>query len=221
MLAGWPSTATGLSGRLRQCPARLSDLTVHRWRETDAAFAVDLADAAMALFYDVENGGFYFTAADQPSLIFNPKPSFDEALPPGNATLTNALLHLGQVLGNTTYLDAATNTLRWARAAMERYPANHCSLSAPCNPVSRRTKPLSYADRIQTCGIGGKRFAKVISHGSPSTACPTISQDRYNYLPGLVSAATRSQVSAFVFEDGHASAAINDLEELRRVLGGS
>ena len=76
----------------------LVTLLSHRWRETDAAFAVALADAAMALFYDVENGGFYFTAANQPDLIFNPKPSFDEALPPGNATLANALLHLGQVL---------------------------------------------------------------------------------------------------------------------------
>ena len=45
----------------------LVTLLSHRWRETDAAFAVDLADAAMALFYDVENGGFYFTAADQPT----------------------------------------------------------------------------------------------------------------------------------------------------------
>ena len=41
-----------------------------------------------------------------------------------------------------------------------------------------------------------------------------------NYLPGLVSAATRSQVSAFVFEDGRASEAITDLEELRRTLSG-
>jgi hypothetical protein len=40
------------------------------------------------------------------------------------------------------------------------------------------------------------------------------------YLPGLVSAATRSQVSAFVFEDGRASEAITDLEELRRTLSG-
>jgi hypothetical protein len=42
-----------------------------------------------------------------------------------------------------------------------------------------------------------------------------------NYLPGLVSAATRSQVSAFVFEDGQASAAITDLETLQRTLNGS
>ena len=42
-----------------------------------------------------------------------------------------------------------------------------------------------------------------------------------SYLPGLVSAATRSQVSAFVFEDGQASAAITDLETLQRTLNGS
>jgi hypothetical protein len=39
------------------------------------------------------------------------------------------------------------------------------------------------------------------------------------YLPGLVSAATRSKVSAFVFDEGQAGAAITDLDELRRVVG--
>ena len=200
----------------------LVTLLSHRWRETDAAFAVALADAAMALFYDVENGGFYFTAANQPDLIFNPKPSFDEALPPGNATLANALLHLGQVLGNATYLDAATNTLRWARAAMERYPANHCSfISALQSSVAQDQTVILRGPEIEM-----QHWRQTLCQGyQPWLHIYCLPYDLRgpvpNYLPGLVSAATRSQVSAFVFEDGRTSAAINDLEELRQVLGGS
>ena len=127
----------------------------------------------------LRTAGFIFTAG-QPWLdLQQTELRRSIATNAGNATLTNALLHLGQVLGNTNVFGRGDKYLRWARAAMERYLANHCSFISALQSASRRTKPLSYADRIQTCGIGGKRFAKVISHGSPSTACPTISQDRY------------------------------------------
>ena len=199
----------------------LVTLLSHRWRETDATFAVALADAAMALFYDVENGGFYFTAADQPDLIFKPKPSFDEALPPGNATLTGALLQLGQVLGDATYLDAGTNTLRWARAAMERYPANHCSfISALQSSIAQDQTVVLRGPEVEM-----RNWRDALCQGyQPWLTVYCLPYDLGgpvpNYLPGLVSAATRSQVSAFVFEDGRASAAITDLEELRRTLSG-
>ena len=49
-------------------------------------------------------------------------------MPPGNATLAQALTRLGHLLGNTEYLDVATNTLRWARAIMEQYPSSHYGL---------------------------------------------------------------------------------------------
>ena len=71
----------------------LLSLLSHRWRDTDASSPKALADAAIALFYDNDNGGFYFTGTDQPALIFNPKPSFDEALPPGNASLLKPLFN--------------------------------------------------------------------------------------------------------------------------------
>lgn len=193
----------------------------HRWRATDAAFAVALADAAMALFYDVENGGFYFTAADQPDLIFKPKPSFDEALPPGNATLTSALLQLGQLLGDATYLDAATNTLRWARAAMERYPANHCSfISALQSSVAQDQTVVLRGPEADM-----RDWRQALCHGyQPWLRVYCLPYDldgpAPNYLPGLVSAATRSQMTAFVFADGQASSAINDLATLQQTLNG-
>ena len=40
-----------------------------------------------------------------------------------------------------------------------------------------------------------------------------------DYLPGLVSAATRAEVSAFVFADGQASQPISELTALKQALG--
>jgi uncharacterized protein YyaL (SSP411 family) len=61
-------------------------------------------------------------------LIYAPKPTLDETLPPGNATLALTLHRLGLLLGEQRYLDAAANTLRWARAVMEHLPTGHCGL---------------------------------------------------------------------------------------------
>ena len=105
---------------------------------------------------------------------------------------------------------------------MERYPANHCSfISALQSGVAQdQTVVLRGPDTDM------RHWRQTLCQGyQPWLTIYCLPYDLAgpvpNYLPGLVSAATRSQVSAFVFEDGHASAAINDLEELRRVLGGS
>ena len=197
----------------------LVTLLSNRWRSEDVAFAQGLAETVMEQFYDVEAGGFYFTPADQAELIFRPKPSFDEALPPGNATMCRALFALGQLLGNTTYLDAATNTLRWARAAMERYPANHCSFvtalqsSTGDQTVVLRGPEEKMASWHSALVQGYKPWLTVfcVPFGieGPMPA----------YLPALVSAGTRENVSAYVFEDGQASAAIHELADLTKLLG--
>ena len=197
----------------------LVTLLSHRWRETDAAFAVALADAAMALFYDVENGGFYFTAANQPDLIFNPKPSFDEALPPGNATSPTPCCTWDKCLG-TTYLDA-TNTLRWARAAMERYPANHCSfISALQSSVAQDQTVILRGPEIEM-----QYWRQTLCQGyQPWLHIYCLPYDLRgpvpNYLPGLVSAATRSQSAPLSLRTDAPARRSMTLEELRQVLGG-
>ncbi|MDH3644263.1 MAG: thioredoxin domain-containing protein, partial [Gammaproteobacteria bacterium] len=98
------------------------------WRDADARFALELADAALEQFYDAENGGFYFTAHDHETLIHRPKPTMDDALPPGNGVMVQVLSTLGHLFAEQRYLDAAHATLAWARPAMAQYPAGHCSL---------------------------------------------------------------------------------------------
>ncbi len=93
-----------------------------------SAWRSRLADTVLARFYDTDGGGFFFTAHDHERLIHRPKPTIDDAMPPGNGVLARALNLLGHLLGETRYLDAASGTLRWARAAMEQYPAGHATL---------------------------------------------------------------------------------------------
>ena len=99
-----------------------------RWRDHDMAFAVALGDAMLDHFQDPDTGGFFFTAHDHERLIHRPKPTTDDALPPGNGVAVRALSGLGHLTGEVRYLEAAERTLAWARGFIEGHPASHCTL---------------------------------------------------------------------------------------------
>ncbi len=99
----------------------LLELLQCRWRDSDLAFARELADVLLAHFAD-PRGGFFFTADDHEQLIHRPKPLLDEAVPSGNGVAALALTALGHLLGEQRYLDAAEGTVRTALHTLQQYP---------------------------------------------------------------------------------------------------
>lgn len=98
------------------------------WRSEDLAFAIELADAVIAHFYDKADGGFYFTSDDHETLLYRPKTNMDDAIPSGNGIAAQVLQTLGYLLGETRYLDAAEKTLQQAWPMLSQHPAEHSSL---------------------------------------------------------------------------------------------
>lgn len=129
--ATWAEGTASLGGYLDDYAnllVGLTDLLAARWRAEDAAFALALAETALASFEDADQGGFFFTAHDHESLIYRPKPTMDDAQPPGNGAMAEGLIRLGHLFGEPRYLEAAARTLSWAEPQMRRYPAGHCTL---------------------------------------------------------------------------------------------
>lgn len=93
-----------------------------RYDAGDLAWAMQLADALLERFEDVEHGGFFFTAHDHEALIQRPKPWVDESTPSGNGVAARALLRLGHLVGETRWLDAAERTLRAASGTLDAFP---------------------------------------------------------------------------------------------------
>ena len=106
----------------------LLDLLEARWDAATLAWVIELAEVMLRHFEDSAAGGFYFTADDHEALIVRPKTFSDDATPAGNGLAARALLRLGYLLAEPRYLEAAEDTLRAARAAVERYPHGHGSL---------------------------------------------------------------------------------------------
>jgi len=85
-------------------------------------FAILLAGAMLARFYDAENGGFWQSAADARDLILRVKDDHDGAEPSGNSVATLALLKLGSITGRHDFTEAAQKTLRWFAHRLQHFP---------------------------------------------------------------------------------------------------
>ncbi len=85
-------------------------------------FAIELAEAMIARFYDAENGGFWQSANDTKDLILRVKDDYDGAEPSGNSVATLALLKLGAITGRKDFTEAAEKTLRLFTHRLQHFP---------------------------------------------------------------------------------------------------
>ena len=81
-----------------------------------------LTTIQISLFWDDQQGGFFFTSIDHESLIARTKDPNDSALPSGNAVAVTNLVYLSQALGKPEYFSRAEETLRAFVPWMEQLP---------------------------------------------------------------------------------------------------
>ena len=189
------------------------------WRAEDARFARALADALLTHFQDADAGAFFLTAHDHEQLIHRPMPTMDEALPPGNGTVAQALLELGHLFGETRYLDAAGAALDGLRGSIERYPAGHCTLlnavEANVHPPEQivvRGPADALGEWLEIAREGYRPWRSV--YGIPYGEEGVLP----GYLPRLVSADTRARVTAFLCSGLVCSAPIDSVAEFEKVV---
>ena len=82
-------------------------------------FAIELAEAMIAKFYDPANGGFWQSPAGTNDLILRVKDDYDGAEPSGNSVATLALLKLAAITGRDGFPPAR----RGDAAALRAPPA--------------------------------------------------------------------------------------------------
>jgi uncharacterized protein len=85
-------------------------------------FAIALAEAMLAKFYDSENGGFWQSAADAKDLILRVKEAYDGAEPSGNSVAILALLQLSVITGRKDFREAGEKSLRLFAARLQQAP---------------------------------------------------------------------------------------------------
>jgi len=84
--------------------------------------AGSLADAVLELFWDVEKGVFYDTAADHEELVTRPRDVYDNASPSGNSVAVDVLLRLSVLLEREDYRERAAAVLEDLSGAISQIP---------------------------------------------------------------------------------------------------
>ena len=82
-----------------------------------------LMDRMLSRFWDEADGGFYFTAPDQPDLVTRSKTGYDGALPSGNSVAALLLFRLSRLTGEESYAERAIRILRAYREPIAQMPA--------------------------------------------------------------------------------------------------
>ena len=85
-------------------------------------FALALAEALLARFFDPANGGFWQSPATANDLILRVKDDYDGAEPSGNSVATLALLKLAAITGRAEFKQAADATLALSAARLQAQP---------------------------------------------------------------------------------------------------
>lgn len=87
--------------------------------------AVKLATDMKNLFWDSEQGGFYFYGSDGEQLITRPKELYDGAIPSGNSVATLALQKLADITGDLSFCKMAEEQLELFAGEVLRYAAGY------------------------------------------------------------------------------------------------
>ena len=74
--------------------------------------AMDLTEIQNRLFWDADNGGFYATSGEDPSILVRMKNDYDGAEPSANSVAVLNLLRLSQMSGNQEWAGMAERTLK-------------------------------------------------------------------------------------------------------------
>ena len=84
--------------------------------------ARQLADAMIKEFWDNDEGGFFLSGKLREQLVAKLKNPADEAMPSANAIASMALLKLGRLTGNKTYIEKSEETVKAFQIFMEQSP---------------------------------------------------------------------------------------------------
>ncbi len=160
LLRTWKGGKAKLNGYLEDY-ANLADGLIELYQacgdEKYLAAAKALAETMITEFWDVENGGFYFTSNDHEELLVRNKDYYDNATPSGNSVAADVLQKLAKFYGDERSERFAVTVQRLSAAQIKRHPQGFGRI------LSSIEFHLSTVKEIVIVGKKGNELEEVLS----------------------------------------------------------
>jgi len=189
------------------------------------ALALRLASEMVKLFGDAENGGFFLTRGESDLSLARQKPSFDGAMPSGNAVAAMSLLRLGRLTAHQDLEEEAHKTFRAFATEMGNNSAGFTHMMSALDMAQHGTAEVIIAgdpDKDDT-----KRLVLAL-HSSYLPAVTALVVNPHNPDPAireLIPYASEmktidGKAAAYICRDFACLAPTTDSEEMLRALSG-
>ncbi|MEL7646559.1 MAG: thioredoxin domain-containing protein [Sedimentibacter sp.] len=87
--------------------------------------ALSLTKKMTELFWDEEKGGFFLGSKQGENLIYNPKETYDGAMPSGNSAAAYNLVRLSRLTGDESIEELSKKQFDFLSGSIENYPAGY------------------------------------------------------------------------------------------------
>ncbi len=180
-----------------------------------------LMDAAIPLFEDTQNGGFFDTGSDAEALISRPKDIMDNATPAGNSVAVDVLLRLAAFTGEQSYRQRADDYLQPLADVMVQHPQAFGHVLGALDFALSPSKeiaiigPLATDDTLALLEVTNKQYLpnSVLAYSVPND------QNAAQVVPLLADRPLKNGKStAYVCQNFACQAPVNTAEELSTLL---
>jgi uncharacterized protein YyaL (SSP411 family) len=181
---------------------------------THLDFAIKLAEAMIAKFYDAANGGFWQSIAGTNDLILRVKDDYDGAEPSGNSVATLALLKLAAITGREDFRQPAEATLQLSAHRLQSQPA---ALAFMLHALDFW---LDEPRRVVIAGESNHAKAKELLHAAHSVYQPNkiVLGNTGTVEPFAKTLSAKNEATAYICTGNTCQSPTSDAETLRQQL---
>ncbi|MFC4557603.1 thioredoxin domain-containing protein [Virgibacillus kekensis] len=179
--------------------------------------ARELADQMISLFWDEENGGFFFNGEDSEELLSREKEIYDGALPSGNSVAAVMLARLGYLTGVTEYHNKLEEMYHTFYKDIDQGPSASTFFIQSLLMMDNPTKEVvvlgdknELVNRLQREYLPGVNLLYSKDHGQLANAAPFTSDYKK----------VNNQTTVYICENFACKQPTNDLDEAYRLITG-
>jgi uncharacterized protein YyaL (SSP411 family) len=184
-------------------------------------YALELQEQQNKLFWDEEEGGFYFYGSDGEALLFRPKELYDGAMPSGNSVAALNLLRLARLTGKEDIARLADEQIAAFAGEVALYPQAHAHFMMAAQFLFGPVKEIIIAAPNREAAQ--EIVQEVQTRFMPNAVVLVITDETREKLLLLAPMLTdktvlQEKVTAYVCENFACQAPVTDVEQLRQIL---